>query len=215
MGCSSAACSLPFAKGCPTCRKVALGPGVRVSSLDIAGWYSCCTVLSMPLPWNVAVIPTLSIAGWHVSRTTNGVPCIASPGTWVQRSPHALGTSLESQACGSSRSCGSPSSTCFLSRGAEATTHSDDCPVLLCGSDAPQGLSPADCWLHGDFRPTHFVIGWASLRLVWIIAHAMGGGTPMHSLCSLHFFAGSTSHFLHKTQKSVMNTADFGTHLSC
>ena len=82
-GCSSTACSLPFAKGCPACRNIALGPGIGDSSLNIPEWYSCCTVLSMPLPWDVAVIPASSIAGRHMSGTTNGVPCITSLGTWV------------------------------------------------------------------------------------------------------------------------------------
>ena len=29
-----------------------------------------------------------------------------------------------------------------------------------------------------------------------------------------HFFVSSTSHLLHTTQKGVMKTADFGTHLA-
>ena len=142
-GCSSAACSLPFTKGCPTCGNAALGPGIRNSSLDIAEWYSFCTVLSTPLPWDVAVIPVLSIAGWCVSGTTNGVPCVTLLGMWVHRSPCTSGASLELRACNSSHSCGSTSSTCLLSHGAEATTHSDNCPALSCGGDAPRGLSSA------------------------------------------------------------------------
>ena len=67
----------------------------------------------------------------------------------------------------------------------------------------------------GTFIPMHFAIRWASLRLAQIVAHATGGGTPTRLLCRPHFFAGSTSHLLHTTQKSVMDTADFGTHLSC
>ena len=136
-GYSSAACSLPFTEGCPACGNVTLGPGVGDSFLNITEQYSYCTVLSTPLPWDVAVIPASSIAGWHMSGTTNGVPCIASLGMWVQRSPHTLGASLESWACGSLHSCGSTSSTCLLSHGAEATTGSDNCPVLLCGGDTP------------------------------------------------------------------------------
>ena len=123
----------PVTKGCPACGKVTLGPGVRDLSLDIAEWYSCCTVLSTPLPQDMAVIPTSSIAGQHVSGTTNGVPCITSLGTWVRRSPHASGASLESWVRDSSRSCGLMSSTCLLSHGAKATTCSDDCPALSCG----------------------------------------------------------------------------------
>ena len=220
-GCSSVACSLPFAEGCPTCGNVVLGPGIGDSSLDIAEWYSCCTVLSMPLPWDVAVIPTLSISGQRLSGTTNGVPCIASLGMWVQRSLCASGASLESWACGSSHSCGSMTSTSLLSHGAEATTCLDNWQALSCGGDAPQGLSPASTVGSRSLAlwelsfPACFVIRWASLGLVQIIAHAVGGGTPMCSLCRLCFFVDSTSHLLHTTQKSVMDTADFGTHLSC
>ena len=140
-GCSSTARPLPFAKGCPTCRNVTLGPGVGYSSLDITEWYSFCTVLSMPLPRPVAVIPTLSIAGRHVSGTTIGVPCILSLGAWVRRSPCTSDPSLELWVCDSSCSSGLMLSTCLLSRGAKATTCSDDCPVSSCGSNSPRGLS--------------------------------------------------------------------------
>ena len=141
-GCSSTAHFLPSTEGCPACRNVALGPGIGDSSLDIAEQYSCCTILSIPLPWDMAVIPALSTAGQHVSGTNSDVPCIASLGTWVQRSPHTSGTSLESWVRDSLLSCGLMSLTCLLSHGAEATIRLDDCPVLLCGGDTPRGLLP-------------------------------------------------------------------------
>ena len=118
-------------------------PVVGDSSLDIAEWYSCCTVLPTSLPRDVAVIPASPIAGQHESGTTSGVSCVTSLVAWVQRPPHISSASLESQVHDSSHSCGSTSSTCPLSRGAEAATCSDDCPVLSCGSNAPRGLSSA------------------------------------------------------------------------
>ena len=66
----------------------------------------------------------------------------------------------------------------------------------------------------GTFIPACSAIWWSSLWLGQIIAHDARGGTPTHSLRSLCFFAGSTSHLLHTTQKSVMITEDFGTHLA-
>ena len=59
---------------CPSLRAALLAgrsPWVQASgihdhsSLDIAEWYSCCTILSMTLPQDVAVIPVSSIAGWY------------------------------------------------------------------------------------------------------------------------------------------------------
>ena len=128
VGCSSAARSLPFAEGCPVSGNLAFGPGVGDSSLDIAERYSCCTVLSAPLPREVAVIPASSTAGRRVSGTTRGVPCISSFVAWGETLRDS-DASPESRVRGSSHSCGSTSSTCLLSRGAEAATHSDDCPL--------------------------------------------------------------------------------------
>ena len=128
-GCFSAAHSLPFAEGCPVSRNLAFGPGVGDSSLDIAEQYSCCTILSTPLPRDVAVIPVSSIAGRRVSGTTHGVPCVSSFVVWGEALRDS-DASPELWVHDSSHSCGSMSSTCLLSRGAEAATRLDDCPAL-------------------------------------------------------------------------------------
>ena len=137
-GCSSAAHSLPFTEGCPVSGSLAFGPGVGDSSLDIAERYSHCTILSMPLPQDVAVIPASSIARQRVSGTTHGVPCVSSLVTWGG-SPCDPAASLESRVCDSSHSCGSMSSTSLLSHRAEAATCLDDCPVLSYGGNTSRG----------------------------------------------------------------------------
>ena len=147
-GCSSAARSLPFTEGCPVSGNLAFGPGIGDSSLDIAERYSCCTVLSTPLPWDVAVIPASSIAGQRMSGTTSGVPCVPSFVAWGHP-PRDSGASPESRVHDSC-SCGLTSSTCLLSRGAEAATRSDNCPALSCGGNAPRGLSSASTVASGS-----------------------------------------------------------------
>ena len=148
-GFSSAAHSLPLAKGCPVSRSLAFGPGVGDSSLDIAERYSCCTILSTPLPWDVAVISASSIAGQRVSGTTRGVPCVSSLVAWGGF-PCDPATSLESWVHDSSRSCGSMSSTCLLSHGAKAATCSDDCPALSYGGNTSRGLLSASAVTSGS-----------------------------------------------------------------
>ena len=222
-GCSFTACSLFFAKGCPACKNVALGPGIRDSSLDITEQYSFCTVLSTPLPRDVTVIPMLSIAGRHVSGTTIGVPCISSLGAWVHRYPCASDASLESWFHDSSHSCGSTLSTCLLSHGAEATTRSDDFPALSCGGDAPRGPLLASTVASGllalqELSFLH-ILQFDDPASGWVRSSLMTqGAEPPLIHCVAHeasrFFVGSTSHLLHTRQESVMITEDFGTHLA-
>ena len=88
VGCSSVAHSLPLTEGCPVSGSLAFSLGVRDSSLNIVEQYSHCTVLSMPLPWDMAVISASSIAGRRVSGTTHGVP--ASHHSLHGEDPHAI-----------------------------------------------------------------------------------------------------------------------------
>ena len=75
-------------------------------------------------------------------------PPVVFPASQVP--PRDLGASPESQVHDSLHSCGLTSSTCLLSRGAEAATCSDDCPALSCGGNAPQGLSSASTVTSGS-----------------------------------------------------------------
>ena len=128
--------ALPFGKGWSARNGHVLGPAVRTFVLDGVVWDCSRACFFPPLAGDLSAAFPSSLAGWRVSANTNGVHCIASLGAWVRSSPHTPGASQAPRAIDSPRSCGSTSSTCLLSHGAEASTRSDDCLVLPCSGNA-------------------------------------------------------------------------------
>ena len=136
-GCSSAARSLPFAEGCPIsgrrepclqsrCRGF-IPRHRRAVLLLYHSLYA--TTTGHGSHSHVVHCWSARVRDHSWCSLPHGVPCISSFVAWGE-TLHDSDASPESRVHGSSRSCGSTSSTCLLSRGAEAATRSDDCPAL-------------------------------------------------------------------------------------